>query len=174
MVDSANSRYGVTAAPDGLDIVQELLNTASAGLRDPTPDLLAESDTAQRWADAALVARGLPPASVDAESLRALRETIRAAVSGDTASIVPHLHSVALTLDESGTVVAGLENDVAGLVFAEMLRAQARGEWSRLKLCALGQCSVAFHDRSKNRSARYHAARCANYVNLRNSRARNV
>lgn len=178
MVDSANSRYGVSAAPGGLDIVQELLNTSSAGLRNPTPDLLGDATAARQWSDDCLAARGYPTTSaeVDAdvlvEDLRALRASIRAAIVGDGDSIVPQSQTVTMTLDDSGTVVAEPESGITGHVLVEIMRAQARGDWSRLKVCALEQCGVAFHDRSKNQSARYHAARCANHVNLKNSRAR--
>lgn len=57
-----------------------------------------------------------------------------------------------------------------GILLAEVLLAQQSGR-SRLKLCSFATCSVAFYDRSKNTGA-LPLARCANYVNLRNSRSR--
>jgi predicted RNA-binding Zn ribbon-like protein len=48
MSQSASGRYGVTLGPPGLGLVQDFLNTASAG-RPPKPDLLTDASDAQAW-----------------------------------------------------------------------------------------------------------------------------
>jgi hypothetical protein len=48
MSQSASGRYGVPIGPPGLALVQDFLNTASAG-RPAKPDLLSEASDAQAW-----------------------------------------------------------------------------------------------------------------------------
>jgi predicted RNA-binding Zn ribbon-like protein len=184
MSGTANERAGAAPAPDGLDLVQELLNTVSFDRRNPTADLIADGAAASDWAAGPAAARGLPALVIDdagAERLRMLRSAVAAAIrsrdgrpSGPT-EVVEQAGDVTLVLGSDGRVVlepgAG-DAVIAGLVLAEILRAQARGDWDRLKLCAFEPCSLAFYDRSRNRSGRYHAVRCQNWVNLRASRDR--
>jgi predicted RNA-binding Zn ribbon-like protein len=181
---SANARSAAAPAPEGLDLVQELLNTASSGLRAPSADLLSDARTAADWLAALPALRALPRVAIDdagVARLRALRDDIRATIrrrdgrpEGPTdtaAASVP----VALAMDVDGAVrvvpADGVE-PVSGLVLGEILLAQERGDWARLKLCALAPCSVAFYDRTRNLAGRFHTARCANHVNLRASRER--
>jgi predicted RNA-binding Zn ribbon-like protein len=175
----ANARSGAEPAPGGLELVQELLNTVAKPSRG-FADLLADA-AAQAWCDAVLAARGMPAARIDdadAAALRRLRSALASAIRvRDGREVAPLATSapVELRLGVDGAVVIGASADapaVAGLVLAEVFAAQARGDWHRLKLCALDACSSAFYDRSRNGSARYHELRCANHVNLRNSRQR--
>jgi predicted RNA-binding Zn ribbon-like protein len=181
---SANARAGAAVAPGGLDLVQELLNTAPAGAVAPTRDLLGDVASAQDWIAGRAATRHLPAERIGAAGvrrLRALRDDLRAALRArdgrpdGPASVAGSTASVGLALDAEGAVrlAAGPGHEViAGLVLAEVLLAQERGDWARLKLCALESCSVAFFDRSRNVSGRFHAPRCANHVNLRASRER--
>jgi len=177
-----NARWSVADAPHGLALVQELLNTAltGAGTR-LQPELLADGPAAQRWIADVAPTLGLAPGAADddgAARLRRVREAVRAAVARDGAAgpaVTETAILVPLRFDKAGIVAVTAAADPAGLAartLAEVLRAQARGDWPRLKLCALSYCGVAFWDRSRNVSARYHAGYCANYVNLRSSRAR--
>jgi predicted RNA-binding Zn ribbon-like protein len=79
---TATSRYGLREAPAGLALVQDFLNTRAIG--DHGGDLLADHDTAQRWARAAVArwaadqgtdAPELTLTAVDLRRLRELRET---------------------------------------------------------------------------------------------------
>jgi hypothetical protein len=177
----ANTRAGVVAAPGGLELVQELLNTAAIPSPHPPPDLLGDGVAAQAWSDVVLADRGMPAARIDDEgaaALRRLRLAVASAIrvrDGRDVGVPPVSGALTLRFDEHGTATAAVPTDapaVAGLVLAEVLTAQARGDWHRLKLCALDACSFAFYDLSRNGSGRYHEVRCANYVNLRNSRQR--
>jgi predicted RNA-binding Zn ribbon-like protein len=57
---------------------------------------------------------------------------------------------------------------LAGIALAE-----ARGTWSRLKVCSSDTCQWAFYDRSKNRSGRWCSMRvCGNRTKTRAYRAR--
>src|ERR1700728_2935996 len=87
---SASQRYGVTAAPDGLALVQDFLNTR--GIDGYGADLLADPALAGDWVASAVRtwsgARGVdlqPPALDDADlvKLRALRATIGRLVAGE-------------------------------------------------------------------------------------------
>jgi predicted RNA-binding Zn ribbon-like protein len=180
----ANTRAAVAPAPGGLELVQELLNTAAIPSPTPPPDLLADPASAQAWSDAVLTDRGMPPARIDASgaaALRRLRLAVASAIrvrDGREVGMPPATGALTLRFDGRGTAVVVAPEDapdapaIAGLVLAEVFAAQARGDWHRLKLCALDACSFAFYDHSRNSSARYHELRCANYVNLQNSRRR--
>ncbi|MFJ3034367.1 CGNR zinc finger domain-containing protein [Curtobacterium pusillum] len=163
---SANVRSGVAAAPGGLELVQELLNTAPSGLWAPTADLL--DDGGDGWTTAWFP--GVPIEAGGRAALRELRDSLRAALRGGVAR--PVAAPVVVELDPTGTARPGDATDPIGRVLAEVLLAQARGDWRRLKVCALDQCGTAFWDRSRNTSGRFHAVRCANFVNLRASRER--
>jgi hypothetical protein len=178
-----NARSVAEAAPHGLVLVQELLNTGASGAgASVRPDLLLDVTDARRWADAVGAELGLDvrpvTATVVADLVR-VREAVRDAIRrrdephrepGETVAA-----ELELELDPHGVVAPASSGGVAGipgLVLAEVLRAQARGDWQRLKICAFGYCATAFWDRSRNISARYHLPFCANYVNQHNSRNR--
>lgn len=88
MSHSASGRYRIAPAPGGLALVQELLNTASAG---GSTDLLAVLADAQPWLDGAVAdwadaTGGAPPpglalAARDLPRLRALRAAVRRTVA---------------------------------------------------------------------------------------------
>lgn len=68
----------------------------------------------------------------------------------------------------SGGVRGALAALLAGIALAE-----ARGTWSRLKVCSSDTCQWAFYDRSKNRSGRWCSMRvCGNRTKTRAYRAR--
>lgn len=163
----ATGRYRLRAAPGGLALVQDLLNTRAI-----TPygaDLLADLDAARAWAQAVAPEPDLTEA--DLPRLRRLREAVAAAVEGEP---LPRALTApaTLALTPDGTVevrAAGL----AGAVLREILLAQQAGTWRRLKLCREPRCRSAFYDASRNVSAVWHDVRtCGNAANLRASRAR--
>jgi hypothetical protein len=168
MSTTANDRPVGAPAPGGLRLVQELLNTASSGVWTPTADLLVDRRAATEWARA-----WMPSARIDdrtTQELRSLRDALRRALRGEIDPTVTAA-SVELTLS-SGAVGIAAGDAPVGQVLAEVLLAQARGDWPRLKVCALEVCGTAFWDRSRNTSGRFHSPRCANAVNLPASRER--
>lgn len=175
---TANRRIQADDAPGDLAIVQSFLNTAATGTGDRArPDLLANPEALRRWAiEVGLSAVGTPPEDPEyaVESLRHLRRALRATlVAGGGGDSIDA--DVRLRLDDEGTVRIATEGggtSIAGQVLGIVLAAQIRGDWRRLKICALAACSAAYYDRSKNTSSRYHTPWCANVVNLRASRQR--
>ena len=148
MSHSATERYGVPLAPTGLALVQDLLNTRSAG-RPRQLDLLTDADSAQQWLEhaAALWSRtsGEPAPTLtlseqELPRLRALRDHLRVAIQlrlraddgGDDGSTAPEYelgseHPLAfagelrLTLDRDGTLTVTPQGDGASWVVAAVL-----------------------------------------------------
>jgi len=180
-------RYGTVLAPANLGLVHRLLNSTSSPRK---PDLFDEVGSAQAWLDEALADRAsrgeevpsLHLRKVDLDSLRTLRTEVHDAITahgGDDPDDGPALRSaVEVTLGADGTVRADPRGQGAvpwlrSAVLLACLEAELTGEWSRLKICANPDCSIAFFDRSKNRSGAWHDVHvCGNQVNLRASRAR--
>lgn len=187
----ATARYGLEDAPGALAFVQDFVNTIPAG-KPRGADLLAEPASARTWLGDALAAwsrhRAAPVDDVvltepDLARLRSLRseliELVRAGDSGRAAPAeVPALSiNAVLRLDRGGTVQALPTGSgwryVASVLAIEMLDAQARDSWRRLKACANHQCSAAYFDRSRNNSRVWHdVAVCGNLANLQAHRAR--
>ncbi|WP_415972739.1 CGNR zinc finger domain-containing protein [Rhodococcus sp. 077-4] len=164
---SPTERFRLAPAPDGLSVVQDLLNTraiAPYGL----PDLIADGDTASAtW--------GERLSDDDAATLRALRADVEAAIAGELAPI-PAV-TVELVPDSDGSVrlsPTGTGADyIASQIWAEVLLAQQADTWRRLKRCKNEACGSAFYDRSRNNSGVWHDVKtCGNVANLRASRAR--
>ncbi|MET9015970.1 CGNR zinc finger domain-containing protein [Streptomyces olivaceoviridis] len=191
----ATERYGLASAPGALALVQDLLNTVSAG-RPREADLLADVSLAQGWLDAARDAwtattgRAVPEVRLEEEDVVRLRDVRRAVRDSMTPpggsterpgedSPVPVLETanVALEFAADGTVTAAPRGGGSGYLVAMLLlalwQAQSDGERRRLKLCRNPRCSVAFYDRSRNNSGVWHDVRtCGNAANLRAFRAR--
>ncbi|MGW2230793.1 CGNR zinc finger domain-containing protein [Streptomyces formicae] len=179
MTWSATERYRLEPAPGGLGLVQDLLNTVSAGLPE-RPDLLADLTRAQVWADDAVAAwasamgRPAPTVVVDgADGLRVLRD-LRDALGGHAEETGA---DAGLRLGPDGVV--RLEPRGAGahlvvsLVLAALYEAQQADTRRRLKTCRNPLCRVAFYDRSRNNSGVWHDVKtCGNAANLRAYRAR--
>lgn len=176
-------------APNGLALVQELLNTIGVG--GPShPDLLAEAERAQEWLDTALeqwtkATGSSPPHDIalterDLTRLRALRDRLRGMLehpSPPPGSTPEPTGSLRLGLTSDGRIEAHPEGRgvgwVTSAVLGEMYDAQHNDTWRRLKTCRYEKCAVAFFDRSRNNSGVWHDVRvCGNAVNLRASRAR--
>lgn len=188
----ATVRYGLQPAPGTLGLVQDLLNTASAG-RPRQPDLLADVTSAQEWAAGALgawaeeVGREAPVVALgeeDLDPLRDLRVDLHAQVArhttgtdGSAAAGPERQAGVVLRLGQDGRV--RLEPRGAGwralasLALIAIVDAQAADTWRRLKVCRNPRCEAAFFDRSRNNSGTWHDVRvCGNPANLRAYRAR--
>ncbi|MFF1379992.1 CGNR zinc finger domain-containing protein [Streptomyces sp. NPDC058308] len=189
MTWSATERYRLEAAPGGLGLVQDLLNTVAAGPEHR--DLLAGVADAQAWADEAAAAwadvtgRSAPRVTLDAEGLRELRAVrdglrevaARGAGTGEPAPVPELSAATALRLGEDGVVRleprgSGRHHLVA-VILAEMYEGQRADTARRLKSCRNPLCRVAFYDRSRNNSGVWHDVKtCGNTANLRAYRAR--
>jgi len=189
----ATVRYGIDPAPGGLALVQDLLNTAPAGPREP--DLLDREETALRWWDEARTAWAeatrRPPvelllAKTELSGLRTFRDALRLVAtgnnSGDGATTdrdqwsMP-LASVVLRMGADGQVRVEPRDKgwpaIASAALIEVMEAQRVDTWRRLKTCREPRCRTAFYDHSRNNSKVWHdVLTCGNAVNVRAYRDR--
>ncbi|MFE0175330.1 CGNR zinc finger domain-containing protein [Streptomyces sp. NPDC059002] len=179
MTWSATERYRLEPAPGGLALVQDLLNTVSAGTP-PRPDLLVDPVDAQTWADeataawAAATGRAVPTVVIGAEGLRELRAfrdglEEPAAEAGAAAELRLGADGVVRLEPRGGTG----PHLLVALILAAVYEAQRDDTRRRLKTCRNPVCRVAFYDRSRNNSGVWHDVKtCGNAANLRAYRAR--
>jgi predicted RNA-binding Zn ribbon-like protein len=154
--------------PTEVETVLEFVNTRdveSAADELDTPEALTgwlESRGLLRGGETA-TGRDLDRAIRLREALRALMRAHHDATADSEA--IDELNSAASDLplnvvfDARGNpgVVPG-QAGVAGAlggVLSAVARAQAAGNWTRLKVCSMDTCQWAFYDRSKNRSGRW-------------------
>lgn len=171
------------AAPGGLRLVQELVNTSDL---EHGREWLPTVEALRGW----LGERELPGATdageADLERTRLLRTSLRAllvanAGEGLDDEAVPSLNrlaeraAVVLRFSADGSarfeaLGSGVSATHARIVLA-VQEAMAAGTWSRLKACR--QCSWAYYDYSKNRSATWCSMQiCGNRRKTRAYRAR--
>lgn len=179
----ATERYDLAPAPDGLGIVQDLLNTRPSP-RQRSDDLLGTVRAAQQWANTAIEAwaaagghrtRRVRLTTADVAQLRALRDQLAALVRSQDDQLPPILAGLTFVSGSSGTLEPGGTGwrFVAGAVFLEIHRARQVDQWRRMKTCRNAACPGAFYDRSPNNGGAWHDVRtCGNIANLRASRAR--
>ncbi len=190
----ASERYRLEAAPAGLALVQDLLNTLAAG-KPREPDLLGDLTTAKNWIGEDLSTwareRDRPEPQVeinehDLDELRVLRGELQDALrTPDRRGAEPALADLSALYSASAGLRMNRDSRVsieprgtgwryiACLVLMEALEAQQTNVWNRLKICRNPRCSVAFFDRSRNNSGVWHSTRvCGNIENLRAHRAR--
>ena len=191
---TATERFGARSAPNGLALVQDLVNTHAVATG--AEDLLTDPVTAEPWlravADQWARHHGSRPpelsmSTVDLRALRELRTVVQdlLAVPPDQRGTDPARAQEAvqprapaqLASDDHGRVVllplGTGDGWFASAVWSEILFAQLNGAWARLKLCREPGCRSAFYDASRNGSAVWHNVRtCGNITNLRASRAR--
>lgn len=180
---SASQRYGITAAPGGLGLVQDFLNTRGIGAYGP--DLLADAALAGEWVADAVhawsAARGIDvpvPTFDDGDlaKLRALRARLDSLVAGAAPSGLSAFPA-ALVVTDAGEVRLEPSGTgwrwLASALWAEILLSQQADTWRRIKQCHNHRCGSTFYDRSKNNSGVWHDVKtCGNAANLRASRAR--
>ena len=176
---TSTGRLRLDAAPGGLCVVQDLLNTAGlpTGL---VPDLLTDPATAQTWLEASLrtwtarTGQDAPRVTLtsdDLATLRELRASIRGWLTGDSAPQPPHLLAADISWRDGRLVHR--PQDFASLVALEALLASHTGTLRRLKTCQNPACGAAFYDQSRNGTRVWHDMKtCGNTMNLRASRAR--
>lgn len=191
MTWAATARYQLAVVPGELGLVQDFLNTIEEGSV-PPPDLLANLESAQRWAEAAAAewesVSGdsglhdlLPLTESDLVGLRQMRDRLFDALFGEDSA--PDAHPV---FASSATPALGVTPDGvelrptgSGLAYFEsvLLIACLRGEldqrFRRMKTCRSHECNIVFYDRSPNNSAVWHDVKlCGNRANVRAHRAR--
>jgi predicted RNA-binding Zn ribbon-like protein len=196
--DPGGERFGLRAAPGGLRLVQDLINTSLVGHRGTADDLLADLATANSWLDATLAAwsdataRPSPRLDLhgnDLAPLRRLREALRRSLRATAAHADPLpadqpdaagdpiVTDLRLSLEPDGRVrthpVGPGTSGLAALVGLELLLVERTDLATRLKTCAAPRCGACFYDSSPNRVRAWHNTKlCANVPNLRASRAR--
>ena len=164
-------------APGDLALVQQFVNTASAG---EVPDGLATPAALGRW----LIARRLLDDGVeldDAQHRRGLevRAGLRALiVDGGGVAAAPAVQRLepavtparfALRFDDAGRPVGyraasdGVD-DALGALVAVAVASRLEGSWPQLKLCARGECGRAFFDMSQSGNGRWCVLQCGNRV----------
>ncbi|MDQ0784698.1 CGNR zinc finger domain-containing protein [Streptomyces sp. B3I8] len=190
MTWAATDRYDIEPAPDGLALVQDLLNTLSAD-KPRKADLLLDREDAQAWLDTVWrdrnPMRDQSPIQLDSDDVQRLhtfRDGLRDWLTkagekpaGEHSPLPQVPFDAALRLDPDGTVQVEPAGSgwqvVVSLVLIEMLHAQRAGTWRRLKVCRSERCRVTFFDRSRNNSGVWHDVRkCGHPANLRAYRAR--
>ena len=192
---TATERFEARLAPDGLALVQELVNTHA--VERGAQDLLADLAGAQQWLHGAArqwsSSRGLdvPRIALSHADVQALRD-LRAAVGellhlaaadpprpprAGVRSSARARGLVSLVTDDRGQV--GLAPVGTGYrwfesaLWSEVLLAQHSGTWPRLKLCREPGCRSAFYDTSRNSSGVWHNVRaCGNIANQQAARGR--
>ncbi len=204
MSHRSTDRVGLEPAPEGLALVQDLLNTRAIGPHGT--DLLASVDEARRWLHDVLDPPAVDPPAVDppavapdhrspdhrAGGARGEGPSCRGSTTCPIRSDLERLVPGAATLDTGPALIrttmtvspAGeLALHPAGrgpgwfisAVWVQVCLAQQKGTWRRLKLCHNPPCGSAFYDRSTNNSGVWHDVRvCGKAANLRASRARRL
>ena len=152
-------------APEPLALVQDFVNTRNylqGG------DLLEDVEEATaRLAERGLLEEGERIGEAERRYLVDFREELRRlllahnGVPGEDAGALDELVSSAALRVRFGpdgrpslepAAGAGPAERIVGLLLAEVIRAEAEGKWSRLKVCRNEECRWAFYDASKNRS----------------------
>ena len=186
MTWTAITRYGLDAAPAGLALVHDFLNTAASG-RPRQPDLLSDPELATPWMVEALnawarqwsspVLEDVDLGALTERDLTILRRVRLALVDGlrsrdlDTGGATGDSDKALAGLaDLEVAVAAGFGTDgsvhfrptgrgwrlLLGPVALEIRRAQDAGVWPRLKSCKNDRCRGVFYDRSRNNSGVWH------------------
>jgi predicted RNA-binding Zn ribbon-like protein len=178
----------VKPAPGPLLLVQSFVNTSDFDLG---TDILAESDTAQRWLrDAGLQGPAVTATAAELRMTRDLREDVRRLLLANAGAPLPAMAELpalqavmrdarlglALGPDGSIDMTAGPGHRLAtGLLRLLMIirDAQHDGTWARLKACGNEECRWVFYDRSHSRQGTWcDMAACGNVIKNRNLRAR--
>lgn len=162
----ASERYGVSPAPGGLALVQDLLNTRASIQH--SQDMLGDTPQAQRWIASAVQAWSaqsgedqVPPQLTDhdADQLRDLRDMLDRLISG-----IPmppkHVGVAAINLDVDGMIrwepIGFGWRWLSSAIWTEALLSQRASTWQRLKQCPNSACRCTFYDRSWDNSAIWH------------------
>jgi predicted RNA-binding Zn ribbon-like protein len=134
-------------------------------------DLLANAEQATAWLTGhGLIRAGERIGERERTRLVEFREAVRNLLAAnnempgvDTQALNSFLASVDLRVQFGPDGRPGLESApgggeterVVGRLLVEVVRAEAEGQWSRLKACSNEGCRWAFYDASKNRSGRW-------------------
>ena len=169
----------------GVELVMAFVNTTEF---EGDKDLLATEQQARDWLQNLDLMGEEPLAESERLRLVEVREALRALIgTGHGCHIGPESLAVLdsagrtarLTLAFSSEGSATLQTDATGIdralgrIFGAIYTAMIDGTWSRLKTCENPQCRWAFHDQSKNHSAKWCSMQsCGNRMKARAYRAR--
>ena len=196
----ATARYDLDAAPGGLGLVQDLLNTISAGAPGNRTSwtiwAAPRSGRGWPWRSGRRPPGGRhPPSRSIRRGSGSCGPSARSCWTGSTAGCAARRTSgnpprrrtgfrpgsrtteATLRLDRDGSVhldPAGVGADLLiSLVLAALFEAQLADVGRRIKTCRNPRCRVAFYDRSRNNSGVWRSVRtCGHPTNLRAHRAR--
>jgi len=186
-------RCGLLPAPEGLALVQDLLNTRKIG--PGGTDLLDNATQARTWLPDVLASWASDTGRASIESgwatelseremtgLRGLRTNVLRLVEGGLPAADGSSTNIQVSKTELRVMTTGeLRLEPAGVgwhqleaaVWLQVFLGQQNGDWGRLKICRNPVCGSAFFDRSRNNSGVWHDVKvCGNAANLRASRAR--
>lgn len=176
----ATEQHALSAAPSGLALVQELVNTGAAG-----NDLFGDIADARAWVETAVNSYAqaahrdrleVSVGAADLDALRALRTDIFRMINGSSGGDVPKSVTLGFSVADGGVDLHPRGDGwraIAAAVYLECFIAQRTDTWRRLKTCRNLRCGAAFYDQSKNNSGVWHDVKvCGNAANLRKSRER--
>lgn len=167
----ATSRLQLLPAPDGLALVQDLLNTCAGPWG---PDLFDDIRATRTWSRRAARTwskqRGMQVEKPDlddndARELIGLRDSLTAVVRAEVwPGPVRRVGTAVLAVSGDGTV--GWNPDGTGwrwwsaAIWNEVLLSRQAGTFERLKLCSHRNCRAAFYDRTWDRREVRHSSCC--------------
>jgi predicted RNA-binding Zn ribbon-like protein len=160
-----------------VELVVSFLNTGDGA---PGADRLASRDGVAAWGAAqGLLAAGTWVDAPDVQQARELRDALHELVAGtgDGAFDACLARLPLAAWSEQGRLRVGSARggaaDLPAGVVEAVLRLQASGGWSRIKVCADPTCGRAFADRSRNRSRHWcDMATCGSRAKMRALRRR--
>jgi len=184
------------AAPGGLRLVEEFVNTRSA---ETATDDVADPAALAGWlAERGLLAEGARVTPGEHRRALRFREGLRALVAVNTGIVIdadpgsgealdlgaladlgPFAHELALAVDVAAVppvlvarTTKPLDRALAGFLVA-IAEAVADGTWARLKVCRQPYCRWVYYDHSRNRSRAWcDMATCGNRAKARAFRQR--
>ncbi|MBD0323975.1 MAG: CGNR zinc finger domain-containing protein [Aldersonia sp.] len=155
---------------DAVRLVLDFVN--SLDVEDGT-DAFAEQADFREWTQEHLGMSGEGVTRRDWVAARRLRDTLRAAIGGQSAAEPPAVVvplQLALTPDGTVSLSGRKPAEIVAAAVAELALA---GDWARLKICPADDCQVGFYDRSRNQSRQWCSmAVCGNRAKARAHRDR--
>lgn len=174
-----------SATPVGVDLVRAFINTAEL---EQSSDELATAPQAREWLQGLDLVGEEPLSESERLRLVEVREALRALIGTghgghigtQSLAVLDGVGRTArLTLAFSSEGSANLQPDATGIdralgrIVGAVYTAMTDGTWSRLKTCENPECRWAFHDQSKNHSAKWCSMQsCGNRMKARAYRAR--
>lgn len=187
--DPTSAFQALEPAPGELALVQAFLNTEDRLCK---VDELTSPKALREWlVHRQLLSSEVTVESADLERARELRESLRTLVLAGTdrkvpANVLARLNQMATSTPVHAVFaprgadvrLTGARDSVAGAlgsIVAAVTISQIREDWGRFKICRSPDCSRAYYDRSRNRSAIWCSTQyCGNRFNAKRTRRRSL